>query len=160
MGSLPHHSWWERESPVPNRRQGLPHTESKMPTTSDVWKIIKHMVHAVIFMSFFAYLGFCTIHGATVLHGAAKLLGVIQLCCCTPEQCLRMNGCLMNLLCMKVASGGSSLDIPLPPQLSLPIDELQRRAEELEFCELLNQVQLPQCCLAALSFTFASINLD
>ena len=52
--------------------------------------------------------------------------------------------------CVKVASGGSSLDIPLPPQLSLPIDELQRRAEELEFSELLDQVQVPQCHLAAL----------
>ena len=39
--------------------------------------------------------------------------------------------------------GGSSFDIPLPVQLSLPIDELQRRAEELEFSELLDQVWLP-----------------
>ena len=37
--------------------------------------------------------------------------------------------------------GGSSFDIPLPVQLSLPIDELQRRAEELEFSELLDQVR-------------------
>ena len=39
--------------------------------------------------------------------------------------------------------GGSSFDIPLPVQLSLPIDELQRRAEELEFSELLDQVLHP-----------------
>ena len=37
--------------------------------------------------------------------------------------------------------GGSSLDIPLPVQMSLHFDELQRRAEELEFSELLDQVQ-------------------
>ena len=54
MGSLPHQSWWEREPLFPNRRQGLPHTESKMPTTSDVWKIIKHMVHSVFLKSSFA----------------------------------------------------------------------------------------------------------
>ncbi len=33
-----------------------------------------------------------------------------------------------------------TLDIPVPPTMSLPISELQRRAEELEFSELLNQV--------------------
>ena len=71
-----------------------------------------------------------------------------------------MNCCLIRLLCMKVANGGSSLDIPLPPQLSLPIDELQRRAEELEFSELLDQVQMPHCRFAALIFTFASIIQD
>ena len=40
---------------------------------------------------------------------------------------------------MQVGSG-SSLDIPLPVQMSLPIDELQRRVEEMEFSELLDQV--------------------
>ena len=43
---------------------------------------------------------------------------------------------------MQVASGGNSLDIPLPVQMSLPIDELQRRAEELEHSELLDQALL------------------
>ena len=36
---------------------------------------------------------------------------------------------------------GDSLDIPIPVQMCLPITELQRRAEELEFSELLDQVQ-------------------
>ena len=37
--------------------------------------------------------------------------------------------------------GGDSLDIPIPVQMCLPINELQRRAEELEFSELLDQVR-------------------
>ena len=37
--------------------------------------------------------------------------------------------------------GGDSLDIPIPVQMCLPITELQRRAEELEFSELLDQVR-------------------
>ena len=44
---------------------------------------------------------------------------------------------------MDMQVGGSSLDIPLPVQMSLPIDELQRRAEELEFSELLDLVGCP-----------------
>ncbi|CAL5227335.1 g10278 [Coccomyxa viridis] len=72
-------AWWETKAPVPKRRLGLTHTQPEMPTSGDVWKILKHVV------------------------------------------------------------GGSSLDIPLPVQMSLPIDELHRRAEELEFSELLDQ---------------------
>ena len=42
-------------------------------------------------------------------------------------------------LCMQIT--GNSLDFPIPIKMSLPIDELQRRAEELEFSELLDQVR-------------------
>ena len=48
---------------------------------------------------------------------------------------------LLRTMCMQVM--GNSLDIPIPVQMCLPIDELQRRAEELEFSELLDQVQQP-----------------
>jgi hypothetical protein len=34
----------------------------------------------------------------------------------------------------------NSLDLPVPPEMSLPITELQRRAEEFEYSELLDQV--------------------
>ena len=36
---------------------------------------------------------------------------------------------------------GDSLDFPIPVQMCLPITELQRRAEELEFSELLDPVR-------------------
>ena len=38
---------------------------------------------------------------------------------------------------MQVVKG--SLDVPVPLHMTLPIDELQRRAEELEFSKLLDQ---------------------
>ena len=40
----------------------------------------------------------------------------------------------------------NSLELPVPPELSLPITELQRRAEEMEYSELLDQVRpAPEC---------------
>ena len=39
-----------------------------------------------------------------------------------------------------------SLDVPVPMHMTLPINELQRRAEELEFSHLLDQAR-PCCCL-------------
>ena len=36
--------WWADEPEVLSRRQSLPHTDSKPPTTGDVWRIVKHMV--------------------------------------------------------------------------------------------------------------------
>jgi len=32
------------------------------------------------------------------------------------------------------------MDVPIPAHMCLPIDELQRRAEEMEYSELLDQV--------------------
>ena len=40
MGS----QWWAEEPQVLSRRQSLPHTEPQLPTTGDVWRIVKHMV--------------------------------------------------------------------------------------------------------------------
>lgn len=43
--------WWEREPHVIDRRQRLLHTEPKMPSSGDVWKIVKHVVKLyVVFM--------------------------------------------------------------------------------------------------------------
>ncbi|CAL5227336.1 g10279 [Coccomyxa viridis] len=39
MGS----QWWAEEPQVLSRRQSLPHTEPQLPTTGDVWRIVKHM---------------------------------------------------------------------------------------------------------------------
>ena len=36
--------WWQDEPIVTNRRQSLPHTDAKLPTGSDVWKIFKALV--------------------------------------------------------------------------------------------------------------------
>lgn len=36
--------WWDEEPPVTTRRQGLPHTEPKLPSSGDIWKIVRHMV--------------------------------------------------------------------------------------------------------------------
>lgn len=40
---------------------------------------------------------------------------------------------------------GSIADVPVPVHMCLPIDELQRRAEELEFSELLDQACFSLC---------------
>ena len=44
------------------------------------------------------------------------------------------------LRCKNAQVIARTLDVPVPPTMSLPITELQRRAEELEFSELLDQV--------------------
>ena len=44
-------AWWENEAPVPNRRQGLTHTQPEMPTSGDIWKILKHVVHSFLHAS-------------------------------------------------------------------------------------------------------------
>ena len=46
---------------------------------------------------------------------------------------------ILHTVCMQIT--GDSLDFPIPAQMCLPITELQRRAEELEFSELLDQVR-------------------
>ena len=43
-----------------------------------------------------------------------------------------------------------SLDVPVPMHMTLPINELQRRAEELEFSHLLDQAHLCPCLWCAL----------
>lgn len=40
--------WWAHEPHVPSRRQGLPYTESKAPSTGEVWRVVKHMVQQPI----------------------------------------------------------------------------------------------------------------
>lgn len=51
---------------------------------------------------------------------------------------MELSDVLLNRGCSQVSS--NSMDVPIPAHMCLPIDELQRRAEEMEYSELLDQV--------------------
>lgn len=115
------------------RRQSLPHTDTILPTTGDVWKIVKHMVHTFMLLL------------ADHMHRAHHVRAM-------GNQDLRLFHLLLSnrryvyllvksvLICEYAQVIARTLDVPVPPTMSLPITELQRRAEELEFSELLDQV--------------------
>ena len=115
------------------RRQSLPHTDTALPTTGDVWKIVKHMVNTFM------------LQVADHMHRAHHVIAI-------GNHGLRCFHLLLSnrryvylrvksvLRCKNAQVIARTLDVPVPPTMSLPITELQRRAEELEFSELLDQV--------------------
>ena len=113
--------WWEDE-PIPERRESLPETKPRMATANELWKVVKHSMTVLTHSNPHVQVSSCLVHPAAC-----------HVVCAWRQR--------RPWACMQVSS--DSLDFPVPMHLTLPIDELQRRAEELEYSELLDRVRTP-----------------